>query len=396
MISGADSACARCRSTSWSVALRPLPLPGRSLNPRPLSGARPEMPGRSGQDGHLPEVIPFPITDSTSAADIAERLAGTAFQGRNLGRAAAIWEAMLRDQSTIFMGLGGAMVPAGMRPLIVYLIENRLIDVLVSTGANLYHDVYETLGHPHFQSACGGDGGDDVHLASLRVYRFYDVLAPEHEFSIGERFLTEFSLTLDEDRPYTTREYFHLLGKTMAPVAKAEGILTAAAKHGVPIYCPALADSVHGLAVAEGRLRTGKRIMYDTIGDLLEMTHLALTASKTGVIYVGGGTPKNFIQQSGVAGYLFGRQRPGHSYGIQITMDQPQWGGLSGCTFEEAQSWRKISPDAQFITAYVEATIALPLVVSALADGSREAIATRKLPALDWQWEKAEAGREEE
>src|SRR3990170_4628379 len=255
MISGADSACARCRSTSWSVALRPLPLPGRPLNPRPLSGARPEMPGRSGQDGHLPEVTPFPITDSASAADIAERLAGTAFQGRNLGRAAAIWEAMLRDQSTIFMGLAGAMVPAGMRPLIVYLIENRLIDVLVSTGANLYHDVYETLGHPHFQSACGGDGGDDVHLANLRVYRFYDTLAPEHEFSFG--------------------------------------------------------DSVHGLAVAEGRLRTGRRVAFDIIGDVLETAHLALTANKTGVVYVGGGTPKNFIQQAGVAAYLFQRERPG-------------------------------------------------------------------------------------
>ena len=336
------------------------------------------------------EIRPFPISDTVSAAGIVERMGQTAFQARNLGGAARIWDAMLRDDATIFFGLAGAMVPAGMRPLIVYLIENRLIDVIVSTGANLYHDVYESLGFQHSQ---GDPEGDDVRLAHLRVVRFFDVLAPEHEFAIGERFCTEFSLTLEDDRPYTTREYFHLLGKAMAPVAKEEGILTAAAKHGVPIYCPALADSAHGLAVAEGRLRSGKRIMYDTIGDLLEMTHLALTASKTGVIYVGGGTPKNFIQQSGVAGYLFGRERPGHSYGIQITMDQPQWGGLSGCTFEEAVSWRKISPDAQFVTVYAEATIALPLVVSALAEGSREAIAARKLPALDWQWEKAEAGK---
>ena len=120
------------------------------------------------------------------------------------------------------------------------------------------------------------------------------------------------------------------------------------------------------------------------------MAHLSLMANKSGVIYIGGGTPKNYIQQCGVAGYLFGRQRPGHSYGIQITMDQPQWGGLSGCTFEEAVSWRKISPEAQFVTVYAEATIALPLIVSALADGSRDAIAARQLPVLDWEWEKAE------
>ncbi len=314
-----------------------------------------------------------------------QRMGDTAFQARNLGEAARIWEAALRDEATIFFGLAGAMVPAGMRPLLVYLIENRLIDVIVSTGANLYHDVYESLGFPHSQ---GDPAGDDVRLAHLRVVRFYDVLAPEHEFARGERFCTEFSLTLDDDRPYTTREYFDLLGKALAPVAQEEGILTAAAKHGVPIYCPAFGDSVHGLAVAEGRLRTGRRIMFDVVGDVLEMTHLSLTANESAVIYVGGGTPKNFIQQTGVAGYLFNRDPAGHRYGIQITMDQPQWGGLSGCTFDEAVSWRKIAPEAQFVTVYVEATIGLPLIVSALAESAKEAIASRKLPSLDWEWEK--------
>jgi deoxyhypusine synthase len=310
----------------------------------------------------------------------------TAFQARNLGVATQIWEAMLRDEATVFFGLAGAMVPAGMRPLIVYLIENRLIDVIVSTGANLYHDVYESLGFDH---AKGDPNGDDTRLASLRVVRFYDVLAPEHEFARGERFCTEFSLTLDEDRPYTTREYFHLLGKAMAPVAKQEGILTAAAKHGVPVFCPAFGDSVHGLAVAEGRLRTGRRIVFDLVVDVLEMVHLAMTAKKSAVIYVGGGTPKNFIQQCGVAGYLFDRDPIGHTYGIQITMDQPQWGGLSGCTFEEAVSWRKIAPDARFVTVNVEATVALPLIVSALAE--KKAHEGRRLPELDWNWEKAAA-----
>ncbi len=335
--------------------------------------------------GHQPgNINPFPVTEGGSAAEIVGRMANTAFQARNLGQAVRVWEEMLRDDCTIFLGLAGAMVPAGMRPLVVYLIEHRLIDVLVSTGANLYHDVFETLGFPHSQ---GDPDEDDVRLARLRVVRFFDVLAPEHEFAIGERFCTDFSLTLDEDHSFTTREYFHLMGKALAPVAKEEGILTAAAKHGVPVYCPALGDSVHGLAIAEGRLRTGRRVAFDIIGDLLEMAHLSLTANKSAVVYIGGGTPKNYIQQSGVASYLFGRERPGHSYGIQVTTDQPQWGGLSGCTFEEAQSWRKIAPDARSVTVYAEATIALPLIVSALADSAREASASRQLPALDWQWE---------
>ncbi len=333
-----------------------------------------------GQDDQ--QVVPFPVQGEVSAAILAERLGKTAFQARHLGQAVRIWQEMLAERGlVIFLGLAGAMVPAGMRPLLVYLIENRFIDVLVSTGANLYHDLYESLGFMHAQ---GDPEGDDVRLARLRIVRFHDVLAPEREFAIGERFVTEFSLTLDEDRSYTTREYFHLLGKALIPVAKEEGVLTAAARHGVPIYCPALGDSVHGLAIAEGRLRTGKRITFDIIGDLLEMAYLSLTAERTGVVYIGGGTPKNYIQQSGVAGYLFGRERPGHSYGIQVTMDQPQWGGLSGCTFEEAQSWRKIAPDARFVTVNVEATVALPLIVSALAESMK---GKRRQPsALDWDW----------
>lgn len=343
---------------------------------------------------HEGEITPFSVSSGLSAADLVQRMGHTAFQSRNLGQAVRIWDAMLRDNTTILLGLAGAMVPAGMRPLITYLIQNRLIDAIVSTGANLYHDLYETLGHRHWQAAAGAEqGSGDIRLAHLRLLRFYDVLAPEHEFSLGERFITEFSLTLESDRPYSTREYFRLLGQTLAPVAKEEGILTAAAKHGVPIYCPALGDSVHGLAIAEGRLRTGQRIIFDIVNDVLETAHISLAAEKTGVIYVGGGTPKNFIQQSGVAGYLYQRERPGHSYGIQITMDQPQWGGLSGCTFEEAQSWRKIAPDARFTTVNVEASVALPLIVSALADGSAEAIRDRQPPALDWDWQRARQDR---
>ncbi len=326
-------------------------------------------------------LVPFPVTEHASAAEIIDRMTATAFQARNLGIATNIWEAMLKDETTIFFGLSGAMVPAGMRPLIVHMIENRMIDVIVSTGANLYHDVYETLGFAHDQT---DPGGDDVRLGDLRVVRFFDVLAPEHEFSRGERFCTEFSLTLEDDHPYTTREYFNLLGKAMAPIAQQEGILTAAAKHGVPIYCPAFGDSVHGLAVAEGRLRQGKRIMFDVVGDVLEMVYLEVTSNKSAVFYVGGGTPKNYIQQCGAAVYMYDRQKPGHEYGIQITMDQPQWGGLSGCTFEEAMSWRKIAPDARFVTVYSEATIALPLMVSALTE--KKAYAGRRLPELDWDY----------
>jgi deoxyhypusine synthase len=326
-----------------------------------------------------PSVTPFPVGNKLGAAELVRRMGGTAFQSRKLAQAVRIWDAMLQGEVTIFLGLAGAMVPGGMRSVLAYLIENRLVDCLVSTGANLYHDLYECLGYRHWQT---GQETNDVDLAKQQVYRFYDVLASEEDFSEGERFITDFSLTLDPARSYTTREYFDLLGRALVPVAKEEGILTAAVRQGVPIYCPALADSVFGLAIAEGRLRSGSRLTFDVIADVVEMAHIATQAETSGVVYIGGGTPKNFIQQAAVAAYLFGREGSGHAYGIQITMDEPDWGGLSGCTFEEAQSWRKMAPDATFVTLRAEATIALPIIVSALAEGSAQAIRDRRRPVI--------------
>jgi deoxyhypusine synthase len=324
-------------------------------------------------------VTPFEIREKASAGELMNALGDTSFQARNLGLATEIWSRMLRDDVTIFMGLAGAMVPAGMRRVVTYLVENRLIDCLVSTGANLYHDLYETLGAPHWKTDAQTD---DVLLGRIRANRFYDVLAPEDDFFSGQQFVTEFSRTLEPDKPYTTREFLNLLGRSLQVVAREEGILTSAARAGVPIFCPAIGDSAIGIGIAEARAQSGHRLVFDLIGDVLEISFLAATSRGTGVIYVGGGTPKNYIQQAEVTTYVFGRELEGHKYGIQLTMDNPQWGGLSGCTFEEAQSWRKIAPEANTVTVNVEATVALPLIVSALADGHGEAIRGRHLPDL--------------
>ena len=328
-------------------------------------------------------VVPFPITDRATASELMERMAGTSFQARNVAEAARIWGRMLADpDATIFLGVAGALVPAGMRPVLAYLIEHRMVDCVVSTGANLFHDLYESLGAPHWQHP---PETDDVALGRLRFNRFYDVLAPETDFTASEDFVVRFIRTLDTDRPYTTREFFAVLGQALLPAAKHEGILTAAARHGVPIYSAAIGDSMYGLALANARRRWGHAVQFDIIADVLETTHMVTNAKKSAVIYLGGGTPKNFIQQAAAAAYVLGREVPGHSYGVQITMDQPQWGGLSGCTFEEAQSWRKIAPEADFVTVNVEVTVALPLIVSALAESHRDVIAGRKPPQFSFE-----------
>jgi len=325
-------------------------------------------------------VEPFPITDSSTSAELVDRMGATSFQARQLSEAARIWGRAIADPETsIFLGLAGALVPGGMRNVLTYMIEHRMVDCVVSTGANLFHDLYETLGAPHWQHSAQTD---DVALGRLKFNRFYDVFAPETDFTASEEFVVRFIRTLDTDRPYTTREFFSLVGQAAAPVAKQEGILTSAARAGVPIYSAALGDSMYGLALANARNRYGHIVQFDIIRDVLETTHLVTNAGKSAVIYLGGGTPKNFIQQAAAASYTVGRDREGHSYGVQITMDQPQWGGLSGCTFEEAQSWRKIAPEADFVTVNVEVTVALPLIVSALAESHADAIANRAAPEM--------------
>jgi deoxyhypusine synthase len=277
---------------------------------------------------------------------------------------------MIDSDVTICMGLAGAMVPAGMRSIIAYLIENRFIDVLVSTGANLFHDLHESLGGTHYK---GSHLADDNELFKHGVDRIYDVFAQEKEFRKTDMFVADFADKLEKDC-YPSREFLHLLGKKLAESGGKKSILTSAYKHGVPIYCPAIADSSIGIGLAVGRRLGKKRIQIDTIADVEETTDIVIKSKGTGVIYLGGGVPKNFIQQTEITSSILGVDIGGHEYAIQITTDSPHWGGLSGCTFEEAQSWGKIAEKAKKAIAFCDITIGLPIVVHALVNKKRRRI----------------------
>ena len=306
-------------------------------------------------------VKPVEITPGAEVSELLDRMADTAFQGKNLAVVVDAWEQMLRDNVTIFFGLAGAMIPAGMRRVIVYLIKNRLIDCLVSTGANLFHDIHETLGRYHWQ---GSAMANDEELRDEGIDRIYDVFAIEREFEHADVYCYKFSKML-ERRPYTTREFLYLLGKQLSKGAREDGILTAAYKANIPVYCPAIGDSSIGIGLAIKPEEDN--FIFDVIGDVKETALIAANANKTGVIYVGGGTPKNFIQQTSVTAAVMGKDVSGHEYAVQITTDAPHWGGLSGCTFEEAQSWGKIAKKAKMVTVHCDSTIALPIIVTALA-----------------------------
>jgi deoxyhypusine synthase len=270
------------------------------------------------------------------------------------------------------------MVPAGMRRLVVYLIKNRLIDCLASTGANFFHDMHESLGRKHFQCS---PNVDDVALQKNLIDRMYDTLADEEEFRELDEMVGRFAATLDQSRPYTTREFLYLLGKEISRHAKEEGIVTAAYKAGIPLYCPAVADSSIGIGIAENRHLGKNQFNFDVIGDVLETAQLAADSPASGVIYFGGGTPKNFLQQSEVTATFMRNSAEGHKYALQVVTDAPHWGGLSGCTLEEAQSWGKIAHDASMVTVHCDSTIAMPLLITALSENSA-LIRKRKKPVF--------------
>jgi deoxyhypusine synthase len=303
---------------------------------------------------------PIELEPGLTTDELLRRMERISFQGRQIARSARVWQKALEQDAYILMGLAGAMSAAGMRKLVSLLIELRYIDCLVSTGANLFHDIYETLGTPHYM---GSPDADDERLFEKGLDRVYDTYADEREFEQIDQWIGRWANTALEKRPYTTREFLRELGLEVERRCggKNTGILTSAAKHDVPIYCPAIADSSIGIGLASA----DENFMFDLTGDVKETGRLVI-GKETMVVYCGGGTPKNFIQQTEVTAKHLGDTPTGHKHAVQFITDAPHWGGLSGCTFEEAVSWGKIDPLGEKVTVFCDATIALPLVVSAL------------------------------
>lgn len=351
-------------------------------------------PGKSEARPSKKEILseptrPLLIDDDKTVAGLLDKMLGISFQGRNLATAFQVWKGMLGDECAVMMGMSGAMIPAGMRRLFVWMIENRAIDCLVSTGAQFFHDIHESLGRFHYQSS---PVVDDVLLAENLVDRMYDTLADEAEFREEDEWIGQFASRLDQTRAYSTREFLYLLGEEVSKHAKEDGIVSAAYKAGVPLYCPAIADSSIGIGIAQNRYFGKNNFTFDVIQDVVETALITANSPATGVIYFGGGTPKNFIQQAEVTAIMMKAGVSGHKYAMQVVTDAPHWGGLSGCTFEEAQSWGKIAKDARMVTCHSDATIGIPILTTALSQFP-DVLKNRKKPKfgmgreLEINWE---------
>ena len=337
---------------------------------------------------------------SRTISELLAAMGKTAYQGRSLARAVAIWRAMLAQKNlAVVMGLAGSMSTAGQWKLIRWLIEQRLIDVLVSTGANITEDIVEAMGHAYLQ---GTAQTDDAQLLAQDLNRYYDVYGKETDYRDMEGLLTEFLCALPQGSSLSSMELLHRLGHWLDGRG-IPSILAAAARQGVPVFSPALLDSAMGEAYFMARNR-GHHLILDQGREFEQFVRIGSQVGDVGVIYIGGGVPKDFTQlmaislsphhgDEAVAG-RHGFKRKSlqeyyypHRYAIQITTDSPQWGGLSGCTLDEAVSWGKIAADGERVTCYCDATIALPIITHALAE---QVTPRTHCPDMRWLFGEAE------
>jgi deoxyhypusine synthase len=318
----------------------------------------------------LKERIEHLSLDAFDPVPLVDAMARMAFQARNTARAARIYEMMLRDHDcTIILCLAGSLISAGLKKVILQLVENDMVDTIVSTGANIVdQDFFEGLGFSHW---IGTQFVDDNQLRELAIDRIYDTYIDEDELRICDDTIARLCEEL-EPRPYSSREFIREMGRHLekhgrgASGKAAESIVLAAYRRQVPIFCPAFSDCSAGFGFVMHQYAAGLQgrptISIDSAKDFLELTRIKLESTKdTGLFMVGGGVPKNFAQDIVVAAECLGKEVAMHKYAVQITVADERDGALSGSTLKEASSWGKVST-AHEQMVFGEATVILPLV----------------------------------
>jgi deoxyhypusine synthase len=318
-------------------------------------------------------IDPRPITGKETIPELVDN-AFVAFNAGRLAEACRLFtDRMLEDDVTVGMSLTGAMTPAGLgMSTIIPLMEAGFVDWIVSTGANLYHDAHFGLGLAMHQ---GSPFVDDVELREHGVVRIYDIFFDYEVLLSTDAYIREVSARQEFQRPMSTAEYHYLLGGYIVERERALGItrkavLGVAHQCGVPIYTSSPGDSSIGMNVAEQAL-AGSALRFDVSADVNETAAVVYQAKagggKSGVLIIGGGSPKNFVLQTEPQiQEVLGISEKGHDYFLQITDARPDTGGLSGATPAEAVSWGKVDPDKLpgTVVCYLDNTVAFPLLTA--------------------------------
>jgi deoxyhypusine synthase len=313
-----------------------------------------------------PQILPHRVRPNMTVAELIDEQF-QAYNAARLHEAARLFAEEMLDPAkdvTIGLTMAGALTPAGLGGCILTLMEYGFIDFIVSTGANLYHDIHHALA----MSLHRGDFRlDDTILQEEGVIRIYDILFDDKVLLDTDAFVRESLKTLP-NRPISTSELHYHLGTQLLKLGvKPEySVLAQAAAWNVPIYTSSPGDSSIGMNVARNAL-DGSLLTLDPLADVNETTAIVLNATRNGVIILGGGSPKNFyLQTQPQLWEVLGINKGGHDYFIQITADAPHWGGLSGATPSEAVSWGKIKPEQlrDTVVIYGDSTLSLPLITA--------------------------------
>ncbi|HLZ62788.1 MAG TPA: deoxyhypusine synthase [Ktedonosporobacter sp.] len=313
-----------------------------------------------------PQILPRRVLPGMTVTELIDQQF-QAYNAARLSEAARLYvEKMLAPEqdTTIALTMAGALTPAGLGGCVLTLMEYGFVDFIISTGANLYHDMHHALAMTLHR---GDFRLDDTMLQEEGVIRIYDILFEDKVLLDTDSFVRECLKSLP-NRPISTSELHHHLGTQLlkAGVRPEYSVLAQAAAWNVPIYTSSPGDSSIGMNVARNALE-GSLLTLDPLADVNETTAIVHHATRNGVIILGGGSPKNFyLQTQPQLWEVLGIQKGGHDYFIQITADAPHWGGLSGATPSEAVSWGKIKPDQlkDAVVIYGDSTISLPLLTA--------------------------------
>ncbi|HPM78274.1 MAG TPA: deoxyhypusine synthase family protein [bacterium] len=295
-------------------------------------------------------------------SSLVEAMKCMSIQARNIGRCAEVLDGIYSDKKrpTVLLGLAGPLIAAGLRNVLRELIAGGYVDAVVSTGAILYQDIYQARGFAHFK---GSPNADDVELRDLFIDRIYDTYVDEEKFWNTDIWISKQTDRLPRGN-YSSRQFLDFIGSVLTD---ENSIVRTCHRYGVPMFAPALNDSSIGIGLTEHRHRMRKAgqepVRIDSIQDNYELTQLVVKSRKTAAIYVAGGVPKNYINDAVVMGYIFNQER-GHDYALQVTTAVTADGGLSSSTLDEAQSWGKVDRRARFAMAWVEPSVALPLLAA--------------------------------
>jgi len=313
----------------------------------------------------LKEEIKHIDIKSFDATKIVESMKNMSFTARDTARAAEIYDTMLKDKDcTIILTLAGSTSAAGCMQLYVDLVKNKMVDCIVATGASIVDmDFFEALGFKHYK---GEVSVDDTLLRSLYVDRIYDTYIDEDELQVCDQTIKKIADYL-EPRPYSSREFIAEMGKYLVENSKKkDSLVQVAYENNVPIFCPAFSDSSAGFGlVAHQWEKPEKHLSIDSVKDFLELTKIKIERKTTGLLMIGGGTPKNFTQDTVVCAEILGFEASLHKYAIQITVADSRDGACSSSTLKEANSWGKVeTTKGSDQMVFAEATSVLPLIAS--------------------------------